>query len=102
MKILTRDFYQRDTLIVAQELIGKILIRKINGEILSGRIIETEAYRSDDPACHAYRGKTERTKALFGIPGHTYVYFTYGCHYCLNIVARDEQMPAGGVTTPRP
>ena len=96
MKILARSFYERDTTLVARELIGKILIREYEGCILSGKIVETESYRCDDPACHAYRGKTERTQALFGPPGHAYVYFTYGNHWCLNVVAHDEHH-AGGV-----
>jgi DNA-3-methyladenine glycosylase len=96
VKILKRAFYQRHPAVVARELLGKILVRKLNGKTLSGRIVETEAYSSDDPASHAYHGLTESNRALFGEPGHAYIYFTYGMHFCLNIVARRGK-PAGGV-----
>ena len=95
--ILSRDFYKRSTQQVARELLGARLVRKINGEILSGIIVETECYVSTDPACHAFRGKTQRNQSLFGQVGHAYVYFTYGSHFCLNAVARDESVAAGGV-----
>lgn len=98
MKILKKSFYQRSTLQVAQDLIGKILVRVWNGHILSGIIIETEAYCGlIDPASHAYKGQTERNKAMFGPVGHSYVYFIYGNHHCLNLVARENDVPAGGV-----
>ncbi len=96
--ILPRSFYARDTVIVAQELIGQLLIRVIGSTLLVGTITETEAYRGDDdPACHAYRGKTKRTAPLFGMVGTTYVYFIYGNHFCLNIVSRSEHQTSGGV-----
>lgn len=96
--ILPRSFYARDTIEVARDLIGKIIIRDIDGIILAARIVETEAYPGKiDPASHAYRGKTERNSALFGPVGHAYVYFTYGIHYCLNFVSRVPESPAGGV-----
>lgn len=95
--ILPRAFYDRDTHIVAQELLGKVIIRTINDVTLSGRIVETEAYTFDDPACHAAKGKTKSNAALFGTVGHAYIYFIYGNHYCLNFVARDAQTCAGGV-----
>lgn len=95
--ILPRDFYDRDTLIVARELLGKLLIRVINGSYLIGIISETEAY-TDDAASHAFKGLTNRNSALFGPVGMSYVYFTYGIHYCFNIVARESTVaPAGGV-----
>lgn len=96
-KILPRSFYELNTVIVAQKLLGKKIIRQIDDTILSGYIIETEAYTFDDPACHAYRGKTEANKALFGQVGHAYIYFIYGNHYCLNLVAKDSSQYAGGV-----
>lgn len=97
-RLLSKDFFNRSTVIVAQELLGKRLVREYHGKRLSGIIIETEAYQSDDPACHAYnKQSTARTKALFGPVGHSYVYFTYGNHYCINIVSRDPHMPSGGV-----
>lgn len=82
----SRDFFLQDTVKVAREILGSILIRKVNGKTLSGRIVEAEAYLHDDPACHAYRGMTPRTNVMFGEAGHSYVYFTYGMHHCCNIV----------------
>lgn len=95
--ILDRAFFDRNTVEVAQELLGKKLVRVIGDSKIVALITETEAYRSDDPACHAHRGKTERNAALFGPTGHTYVYFTYGMHFCVNIVAREHGCPAGGI-----
>lgn len=98
MKVLNRSFYQRDTVIVARELLGKIVMRKINGMTLAGIIVETEAYCfDDDPASHAYRGKTKRNAPMFGMVGYTYVYFIYGNHFCLNIVAKSATTAAGAV-----
>lgn len=98
MRIIAREFYNRNTIDVAKDLLGKILVRVIDGKILSGIIVESEAYRSiDDPASHSYRGKTERNSVMFGEVGHAYVYFTYGNHYCLNIVAKEDAVPAGAV-----
>ncbi len=98
IKILKKEFFARDTVMVAKELIGKFLVREHDGIKLVGMIVQTEAYRStDDPACHAHKGKTNRNAALFGPVGHAYVYFTYGCHFCMNVVARDDLTKAGGV-----
>ena len=98
MTILTRSFYDRDTVDVARDLLGKTLVRKIDGNIISGMIVETEAYRyKDDPASHTYGGMTERNKAMFGQVGRAYVYFTYGMHYCVNAVARSPDYEAGAV-----
>ncbi|MDI6742394.1 MAG: DNA-3-methyladenine glycosylase [Smithella sp.] len=94
MSILDRKFYHRDTLRVARELLGKKLVRRINGVELSGMIAETEAYCGlEDSACHAHRGKTQRNAVMFGKPGHAYVYFTYGMHYMLNLVTEEEENP---------
>ncbi len=98
MKVLARSFYDKDTVDVARDLIGKILVRKIDGHIISGIIVETEAYRyKDDPASHTYGGMTERNKAMFGPVGRAYVYFTYGMHYCVNAVAKSQDYEAGAV-----
>lgn len=98
MNILARSFYDRDTVDVARDLLGKIMVRKINGSTVSGVIVETEAYRyKDDPASHTYGGMTERNKAMFGQVGRAYVYFTYGMHYCVNAVARSQDYEAGAV-----
>jgi DNA-3-methyladenine glycosylase len=83
---LGRDFYARSVHDVARDLVG-CLVR--HGET-AGRIVETESYHMDEPACHAYVGLTERTRPLFGPPGHAYVYFSYGIHSLLNAVAEPE------------
>ncbi len=98
MMILPRSFYDRDTVDVAQDLLGKILVRRIGQKIISGMIIETEAYRyKDDKASHSFVGMTERNKAMFGQVGRAYVYFTYGMHYCMNAVAKNDNFDAGAV-----
>lgn len=99
VKIVKRTFYERDTALVAQELLGKIIVRVIDDTtILKGRIVETEAYMGIyDAASHAYGGKRIRNAPLFGPVGHAYVYFTYGMHFCLNFVSRAKGIPAGGV-----
>ena len=89
-KKLNRSFYLRDTLEVAQDLLGKLLVRKIGDEFLAGKIVEVEAYLQNDPAAHSFNGKTERNSAMFLMGGHLYVYFTYGMHYCANIVTESE------------
>jgi DNA-3-methyladenine glycosylase len=98
MNILPRNFYEFDTVQVAKNLIGKYLVRRIGKELLIGMISECEAYRSDDPASHAFSGKTSRNSSLFGEAGHAYVYISYGLHFCLNAVAYDKKnFEAGGV-----
>jgi DNA-3-methyladenine glycosylase len=86
---LPRSFYDKGTVTVARKLLGKRLVR-VRGRVeLIGRIVEVEAYRGrDDPASHAYRGKTPRNTPMFGEPGHAYIYFTYGNHYCLNVTTQ--------------
>ncbi len=84
--IVSQDFFERDTLIVAKELLGCTLVRNIEGKIYKGKIVETEAYKQDDPACHAFKGKTKRAATLFKEPGLSYVYMIYGMYYCLNVV----------------
>lgn len=95
---LPREFYARNTVQVAKDLLGKTLVRRIGKKTISGIITETEAYRhSDDPASHAFRSMTERNKAMFGEVGHAYVYFTYGMYYCVNAVAKSRNFQAGAV-----
>jgi DNA-3-methyladenine glycosylase len=93
---ISRRFYARHPTVVARQLLGKILVRRIGRKAITGRIVETEAYSSDDPASHAYRGRTENNRALFGEVGRAYIYLTHGLHYCLNVVAKSGK-PAGGV-----
>jgi DNA-3-methyladenine glycosylase len=91
LKKLPRSFYIRPTLLVAKDLLGKHIVRKIGKTILSGKIVEVEAYRgTKDPASHAYRGKTKRNEVMFREGGYLYVYFTYGMHFCANVVAGKE------------
>ncbi len=98
MTILPREFYSKDTVIVARNLLGKKIIRRMGKHTISGIITETEAYRhKDDPASHAFRRITERNRVMFGNVGISYVYFTYGMHFCFNIVARDSKNLAGAV-----
>lgn len=91
LKKLPRSFYLRPTLTVAKDLLGKYVVRKIHGHLLIGKIVEVEAYLGEkDPASHAYRGKTKRNEVMFRRGGHLYVYFTYGMHFCANIVTEEQ------------
>jgi len=93
--LLDRTFYNRPALIVARELIGTILVREEEGRRVGGVIIETEAYSGeDDLGCHCRSGRTERNQAMYGQPGHAYIYFTYGMHWMLNVVVEAEGYPA--------
>lgn len=95
MTILKKDFYSRETLDVAKDLLGKVLCRNIDGKILKGMIVETEAYTQDEPSCHAFRGRTKRCESLFAEPGTAYVYFTYGMYHCCNISTYKKDFGSG-------
>jgi DNA-3-methyladenine glycosylase len=91
-RLLRRQFFNRDPRMVARALLGKLIVRKMGRLTLAGRIVEVEAYLGEgDLAAHAAAGNTERNSVLWGAPGHAYVYFIYGVHYCLNISC----LPAG-------
>jgi DNA-3-methyladenine glycosylase len=95
--ILSRGFYLHSPDIVGRRLLGKLITRKLDGERLTARIVEVEAYFGlDDPAAHSFAGKTERNAVLFGPPGVAYVYFIYGMYYCLNVSCEPDGQ-AGGV-----
>ena len=97
-RTLPRSFYAQDVHDLARALLNKLLVaRDPSGVVLAARIVEVEAYRGgEDPASHAYRGMTKRNATMFGPPGHLYVYFTYGMHWCANVVAR-ERVPGSAV-----
>ena len=91
---LPRAFYERPTETVARELLGAVVVRRLEGETLAGRIVETEAYLGgNDQAAHSYAGVTPRTSVIFGPGGHAYVYFIYGVHHCLNLIAQPAGVP---------
>jgi len=94
--VLPREFFNRNPVTVGRELLGKLLIRREGRKLVAGRIVEDEAYLgADDPAAHAYAGLTPRNAVLFGPPGHAYVYFIYGNHYCLNVSCMPEGLGEG-------
>src|SRR5260370_10857932 len=93
--VIGRELFDGDTVTVARDLLGKVLVREIDGARLLGRMIEVEAYLGpNDLAAHSRGGRrTPRTEVMFGKPGHAYVYFTYGMHWMLNFVTREEGTP---------
>lgn len=94
-RILGQQFFNRDTKVIAKEMIGKFLVRRLKGRIISAMITETEAYDGfKDLASHARKGKTKRTEIMFGPPGHFYIYLCYGMYYMLNISTREALFPA--------
>jgi len=91
MQKLPRRFYARETAVVARELLGKRLVHRAVGGVRVGKIVEVEAYLgAHDLAAHSSKGVTERTKIMFGPPGHAYVYLIYGIHHCMNVVTERE------------
>jgi DNA-3-methyladenine glycosylase len=85
LRPLPRRFYARDSVEVARDLIGRLLVREVQSLRLVGRIVEAEAYSKDDPASHSFKGRTRRTETMFGPPGHAYVYVSHGIHHCMNV-----------------
>jgi DNA-3-methyladenine glycosylase len=96
MKPIPRAFYNRDTRLVAPDLLGKILVRRQGRKLLTARIVEVEAYPgAGDPASHTFIGRTPRNAVLFGPPGYAYVYFIYGNHFCLNVSCLPDGVGGG-------
>lgn len=92
---MDKNFFSRDPRVVAQELLGKLLVRHKENGFYIGKIVETEAYLAEnDTACHASKGKTKRNEVMFGEPGRAYVYMIYGMYYCLNVVTEAKNKPS--------
>lgn len=93
--VLNQEFFERDTVEVARDVLGKVLVRRVRGHERWGRIVEVEAYLGpDDQAAHSFQGhRSPRNEVMFGTAGHAYVYFTYGMHHCLNFVTREPGVP---------
>lgn len=93
--VITQDFFNRPTIIVARDLLGKFLVCRLNNKMVSLMLHEIEAYDGpDDKACHASKGRTNRTEVMFGSAGHFYVYLIYGMHWMLNVVTGPKGYPA--------
>ncbi len=96
MKKLGAEFFDRDALVVARELVGKIIVSRLGDEEVRIRITETEAYMGEeDTACHAHKGRTKRTEVLYGKSGVIYIYLCYGIHWLMNVITGDEGTPQG-------
>ncbi|WP_026882255.1 DNA-3-methyladenine glycosylase [Clostridium akagii] len=97
MNKINREFFQRNTITVAKELLGKVLVHEIHGLKLAGKIVETEAYLGlEDKAAHSFGGKrTPRVEVMYGKAGISYIYLIYGMYYCFNVITRKEDIPEG-------
>lgn len=95
MDKLVRNFFERDTIVVAKELLGKILVHEVDGKKIAGKIVETEAYLGvEDKAAHSYGGRrTKRVEVMYGEAGFSYVFVIYGMHFCFNVVTREKGVP---------
>ncbi|MFT4144151.1 MAG: DNA-3-methyladenine glycosylase [Mobilitalea sp.] len=95
MKKLDREFYNRDSILVAKDLLGKVLVHEIDGQRISARIVEAEAYMGlEDKAAHSYGGKrTSRVEVMYGSPGFSYIFLIYGMYSCFNIVSNEKEIP---------
>ncbi len=95
MKKLEREFYNRDSIVVAKELLGKVLVHEIDGQRITAKIIETEAYMGvEDKAAHSYGGRrTSRVEVMYGSPGFSYIFLIYGMYCCFNIVTNEKEIP---------
>lgn len=94
-QIVKPNWLSRPSIEVSPDLVGCVLVRQFaDGSLIRGMIVETEAYGPGDPACHAYRRRTPRNEAMFGLAGSSYVYLIYGIYYCLNIVTDQDQVPS--------
>ncbi len=95
-KVIEQTFYSQNTVIIAKNILGMILCRKLeDGNIYKGRIVEAEAYTQEEESCHAYKGITKRSATMFKAPGTAYVYMTYGMYHCLNIITEREGFGSG-------
>lgn len=95
MRVLERDFFNRETTLVAQDLLGKVLETEVQGTKVSGIVVETEAYLGqEDPGSHSFRGKTKRNSVMFGPAGYSYVYQIYGVHFCYNVTTDHDEIPS--------
>lgn len=95
MNKLAREFYNRDSVVVARELLGKVLVHELDGQRMAAKIVEAEAYMGiEDRAAHSYGGRrTARVEVMYGEPGFSYIFIIYGMHYCFNIVTREKGNP---------
>lgn len=93
--MMEKSFFEKSSLRLAKDLLGCVLVHETKDGISCGAIVETESYHESDEASHTHRGKTKRNRAMFGPAGHAYIYFTYGMHYCFNVVAGEEGVGEG-------